>query len=52
MVLNDDTNWQEIREVVTESYRVLAPSKLAALLDQASHCHSASTAAIRAPYGG
>jgi YjbR len=31
--LTDDTNWEEIRELVTESYRVLAPKKLTALLD-------------------
>jgi predicted DNA-binding protein (MmcQ/YjbR family) len=29
----DDTDWEEIRELVTESYRVLAPKKLTALLD-------------------
>ena len=33
VVLNDDTDWQEIRELVTESYRILAPKKLTALLD-------------------
>jgi hypothetical protein len=36
MPLADDTNdtdWEEIRELVTESYRVLAPKKLTALLD-------------------
>jgi hypothetical protein len=33
VVLTDDTDWEEIREVVTESYRVLAPKKLTALLD-------------------
>jgi hypothetical protein len=32
--LTDDTDWEEIRELVTESYRRLAPKKLAALLDQ------------------
>jgi hypothetical protein len=31
--LSDHTDWEEIRELVTESYRVLAPKKLAALLD-------------------
>jgi hypothetical protein len=31
--LTDDTDWKEIRELVTESYRVLAPKKLTALLD-------------------
>jgi hypothetical protein len=32
--LNDETDWEEIRELVTESYRSLAPKKLTALLDQ------------------
>jgi hypothetical protein len=31
--LTDDTDWEEMRELVTESYRVLAPKKLTALLD-------------------
>jgi hypothetical protein len=31
--LTDDTDWEEIRELVTESYRRLAPKKLTALLD-------------------
>ena len=29
----DDTDWEEIRELVTDSYRILAPKKLTALLD-------------------
>ena len=33
VLLTDDTDWQEIRELVTESYRMLAPKKLTALLD-------------------
>ena len=33
VVLTDDTDWAEIRELVTESYRILAPKKLSALLD-------------------
>ena len=33
VVLTDNTDWEEIGELVTESYRVLAPKKLAALLD-------------------
>jgi hypothetical protein len=33
VVLGDDTDWNEIRELVTESYRILAPKKLTALLD-------------------
>ena len=31
--LTHDTDWEEIRELVTESYRILAPKKLTALLD-------------------
>jgi len=34
VLLTDDTDWEEVRELVTESYRVLAPKKLTALLDQ------------------
>ncbi len=34
VLLADDTDWEEIRELVTESYRVLAPKKLTALLDR------------------
>lgn len=33
VLLDDHTDWEEIRELVTESYRVLAPKKLTALLD-------------------
>jgi predicted DNA-binding protein (MmcQ/YjbR family) len=33
VLLTDDTDWTEIRELVTESYRILAPKKLTALLD-------------------
>jgi predicted DNA-binding protein (MmcQ/YjbR family) len=33
VLLTDDTDWEEIRELVTESYRILAPKKLTALLD-------------------
>ena len=33
VLLTDDTDWEEIRELVTESYRLLAPKKLTALLD-------------------
>jgi hypothetical protein len=33
VVLTDGTDWAEIRELVTESYRILAPKKLIALLD-------------------
>jgi hypothetical protein len=30
--LTDDTDWEEIHELVTESYRILAPKKLSARL--------------------
>ena len=33
VVLTGDPDWEEIRELVTESYRILAPKKLAAMLD-------------------
>jgi hypothetical protein len=33
VVLTDETDWAEIRELVTDSYRILAPKKLSALLD-------------------
>jgi hypothetical protein len=32
--LTGDTDWEEIRELVTDSYRRLAPKKLTALLDE------------------
>jgi YjbR len=32
VVLTGDTDWQEIGELVTDSYRILAPKKLTALL--------------------
>ena len=31
--LTKDTDWAEIRELVTDSYRILAPKKLSALLE-------------------
>ena len=34
IVLTDETDWEEIGELVTESYRRLAPKKLVALLDE------------------
>lgn len=34
MVIDDDTDWDEVREIVTESYCVLAPEKLVALVDR------------------
>jgi hypothetical protein len=33
VLLADDTDWAEIRELMTKSYRILAPKKLIALLD-------------------
>lgn len=36
VVIGDDTDWDEVAELVTESYRVLAPKKLTALLDAGS----------------
>ena len=33
VLLAADTDWGEIRELVTDSYRMLAPKKLVALLD-------------------
>jgi hypothetical protein len=34
MVLTDGTDWEEVTELLTESYRAVAPRKLQALLDQ------------------
>ena len=34
VALTRDTDWEEIRELVTESYRIRAPKKLSALLDE------------------
>jgi YjbR len=33
VLLTEDTDWEEIRELVTESYRILAPKKLIVLLE-------------------
>lgn len=33
VVLSEPTDWEEITELVTESYRILAPKKLVKLLD-------------------
>jgi predicted DNA-binding protein (MmcQ/YjbR family) len=33
VLLTGDTDLEEIRELVTDSYRILAPKKLTALLD-------------------
>ena len=34
MVLDDDTDWDEVAELVTESYRLCAPQKLRRRLDR------------------
>jgi hypothetical protein len=34
MVLDDHTDWEEVAELMTESYCVLAPKKLVALVDR------------------
>ena len=34
MVLDDDTDWDEVTEIVTESYCVLAPKKLVEQVDR------------------
>ena len=34
MVIDDDTDWVEVADLVTESYRVCAPQKLVRLLDE------------------
>jgi hypothetical protein len=36
MVLDDDVDWTEVAELLTESYCVLAPKKLATLVDRPS----------------
>jgi YjbR len=33
LLLTNEPDWDEVRELVTESYRLLAPKKLSALLD-------------------
>ena len=33
MVVNADTDWDEVAELFTDSYRITAPKKLVALLD-------------------
>jgi hypothetical protein len=35
MVVDDDTDWTEVGELITESYRACAPQKLVRLLDGA-----------------
>lgn len=34
LVIDDDTDWDEVRELVTESYCLMAPKKLVALVDR------------------
>jgi predicted DNA-binding protein (MmcQ/YjbR family) len=34
LAIDDDTDWDEVRELVTESYCVMAPKKLVALVDR------------------
>ena len=34
MVLDGDTDWDELAELLTESYQVLAPKRLAAQVDR------------------
>jgi len=42
VVIDDDTDWDEVADLVTESYRVCAPQKLVRLLDEkANHPSSA-----------
>jgi hypothetical protein len=36
MVIDEVTDWAEVADLVTESYRVCAPQKLARLLDEAA----------------
>jgi hypothetical protein len=36
MELSGETDWEEVAELVTESYRVCAPQKLVRVLDQSS----------------
>ena len=43
MVLDDDTDWAEVADLVTESYRVCAPQKLVRLLDAAAEQSSTQT---------
>jgi hypothetical protein len=33
MVLDDDTDWDEVAELITDSYRIQAPKKLARLIE-------------------
>ncbi|HYH71663.1 MAG TPA: MmcQ/YjbR family DNA-binding protein, partial [Nocardioides sp.] len=40
IVITDDTDWDEVGELVTDSYRELAPSKLVDRLDQVARPRS------------
>ena len=44
VLLTDDTDWEEIRQFVIESYRVLAPKKLIACCSRLSTVGSRATA--------
>ena len=45
MEINDDTDWAEVAELVTESYRFCAPHKLVRLLDDEFRRSDRSTGA-------
>lgn len=34
MIMDGDVDWEEVAELLTESYRILAPRKLAGLIDR------------------
>ena len=36
VVVDDDTDWAEVRELVTDRFRTIAPKRVAAALDEAS----------------
>ena len=45
MVIDEDTDWAEVADLVTESYRVCAPQKLTRLLDEAAERRSGAPGA-------
>jgi predicted DNA-binding protein (MmcQ/YjbR family) len=47
MVLDTDTDWEEVAELVTESYRLLAPAKLANLIGDLGDPSPARSTAAR-----
>jgi hypothetical protein len=47
MVIDDDTDWSEVADLVTESYRVCAPQKLARLLDDPGDQTSTTARMVR-----